>query len=122
VCSPPPPSCPPNPPYPGETCSVPGQSCGWATSGGGCGGEDCTCEGGYWQCSGSVCPPPSCPPAPPGNGDSCYGIGSVCDYPINNNVCSTWECDCYPSGVYSCYETNCGGEDAGVSFDGGFGI
>jgi hypothetical protein len=116
VCSPPPPSCPPYPPAPGDTCSANGENCGYAGQGGGaCGGEDCTCENGYWACLGQGCPPPSCPPAPPGNGDSCYGIGSVCDYPINNNVCSTWECDCYPSGTYSCYETNCYGYDGGVA-------
>jgi hypothetical protein len=38
----------------------------------------------------------------------------VCDYPIENNVCNTWECDCYPSGSWGCYETNCGGVDAGA--------
>ncbi len=122
ICSPPPPSCPAGPPNPGEACSFDGQSCSYGNNGGQCGGEDCTCENGTWACAGQGCPPPECPPAPPGNGDSCYGIGSICDYPINNNVCSTWECDCYPSGVYSCYETNCGGQDAGSSSDGGFGI
>jgi hypothetical protein len=95
----------------GETCSY----------GDGCDSEQCSCSNGYWECIGVSCPPPSCPAAPPGNTDACSEIGSLCDYPIDNNVCSTWECDCYPDGIWSCYETNCGGFDGGSgSSSGGF--
>jgi hypothetical protein len=123
---PPPPLCPPEPPGPGATCED-GLTCSY---GEGCDSEECFCTGGYWECEGTSCPPSSCPPAPPGNDTACVGIGSVCDYPIENNVCSTWECDCYPSGIYDCYETDCFGADAGVgnssggassSSSGGFG-
>lgn len=118
----PPPSCPPAPPPPGTACSDEGLSCGWGNNGGGCGGEQCDCYAGYWECSISTCPPPTCPAEPPGNQDACNQFGSVCDYPINNNVCSDWECACYPSGVWDCYETDCGGQDGGISVDAGFGI
>jgi hypothetical protein len=82
--------------------------------GSGCDSEECFCSGGTWECEGTSCPPSSCPSAPPGNNDACSQLGSVCDYPIENNVCNTWECDCYPGGSWGCYETNCGGFDAGA--------
>jgi hypothetical protein len=115
---PPPPSCPVNPPGPGDTCSDYGLSCAW---GQGCGSEQCTCDGQYWECSGIGCPPPpppTCPGAPPGNGQACGQPGIICDYPINNNVCSDWECYCNPGNYYSCYETDC--FDGGVGVDAGF--
>jgi hypothetical protein len=56
---------------------------------------------------------------PPGNYDVCNQYGSVCDYPIENNVCGTWECDCYSGSNWNCYETNCYGVDAGSGSSGG---
>ncbi len=117
----PPPQCPGSPPPPGSQCFDDGLSCGWGNSGG-CGGEQCDCYAGYWECAIGGCPPPSCPASPPGNGDACNQFDSTCDYPINNNVCSDWECVCYPGGSWDCYETNCGGVDAGFGGDGGMGI
>jgi len=114
----PPPVCPVNPPGPGATC-VDGTTCDYGND---CDSEECFCTNGYWECEGTVCPPPppppppSCPSEPPGNYDACAEIDSLCDYPIENNVCNTWECDCYPSGTWNCYETNCNGfgVDAGA--------
>jgi hypothetical protein len=105
----PPPICPPQPPGPGDTCDD-GLSCGY---GDGCDSEQCFCTGGYWECEGTSCPPSSCPSEPPGNYQECSQLGSLCDYPIENNVCNTWECECDPSGTWGCYETNCYGVDAG---------
>ena len=117
----PPPVCPSAPPPPGSACSPDGESCSYPSGPGGCGSEDCSCYGGTWQCTGTGCPPPSCPSSPPGNGDSCNQYGSICDYPINSNVCSTWECDCFGPGYWSCYETNCGWDGgAGSSSSGGW--
>jgi len=117
--------CPPSPPFPGQSCSPDGENCSYPGGPGQCGGEDCSCVGGIWECSGGgLCPPPSCPASPPGNGDSCNQFGSICDYPINGNVCSTWECDCYgqggASGNWNCYETNCGWDAGGSSSGGGW--
>ncbi|HEY5243679.1 MAG TPA: hypothetical protein VIJ22_19495 [Polyangiaceae bacterium] len=116
-CPPPPPSCPGAPPPPGAACS----GAGVCYYGEGCGSEQCICTGQYWECSGTSCPPPSCPAEPPGNESACNSeVGSLCDYPIENNVCSTWECDCYSGDLWNCYETNCyGGVDAGSGSSGG---
>jgi hypothetical protein len=112
----PPPECPPGA-EPGAACSSSGQFCAYPSNGGGCGLE-CTCEnaGGAleWTCYAPPCPPPICPPSEPQPGTACSfpGAGNACDYPEDGG-CGFVECDCDPSGIWSCSTGIC--VDAGAA-------
>jgi hypothetical protein len=106
--------CPLDPPDPGQLCAPSGLECGYGAAEG-C-GESCFCENGSWACTGNPCPPPVCDGVPPPNGSLCESVGSSCFYPTNNACGGEEECDCDPSGNWSCYELGCfdgGGPDLG---------
>jgi hypothetical protein len=107
-------ACPFDPPNPGQLCSPEGVTCGYGSAEG-C-GEQCDCQNGAWQCFTDPCPPPQCPPSAPPDQSVCSSIGSSCFFPINSG-CGSEECDCDPSGTWSCYPSECA--DAGPPTDAG---
>lgn len=122
----PPPACPAQ--WPQDLpCDAPGMTCDYASGGGGGGtcGSSCTCvpygaDGGAyaWSCVSPPCPPPSCPPAPPQNGDACSAPSEECDYTFDSG-CGGVYCTCDPSGTWSCAIGDC--VDAGGIPDAGWG-
>lgn len=104
--------CPAVAPNQGSACGPGTFACNYASND--C-SEDCTCENDAWNC-GSTCVSPACPPSPPED-PACSSIGLLCSWDLGG--CSTEECECDSSGVWSCGGSGCS-EDGGLPLDAGF--